>query len=245
MMDISKSLSEIRRLLEDAPPILDPTTTVPTAAELCEKIAVEAKRLGLKMTPLSEGRKYYSLTKSGPHVVITSGIHGDEPGGPMAILKLFQTLVPEQLRHLPSMCVMPLMSFEAFDGETRETGGQDLNRAWNDKTVPTYLAEFREHLKTNVPDVFLDLHEDPKPDVENPYTFRSSNAPGIIADMQDAFGLEPKKPDYEGSITAFVNALGCAQAATIETPETWPLMKRIVFHKRVVLWVLRNTASYF
>lgn len=240
MTSIVKALSEIRRLLEDAPPILDPTTTVPTSKELCEKIAVEARRLGLQMTPMSEGRRYYTLTKPGPHVVISSGIHGDEPGGPLAILKLFSTLVPEQLRHLPAMCVMPLMSFEAFDGETRETGGRDLNRAWNDKDVPSYMAEFRDYLKAHVPDVFLDLHEDPNKDVDMPYTFRTSTAEGIIADMESAFGLEPRKPDYPGSITAFVTSLGCSQAVTIETPEIWPLMQRVAFHKRAVLWALRH-----
>jgi hypothetical protein len=245
MTSIVKALSEIRRLLEDAPPILDPTTTVPTSKELCEKIAVEARRLGLQMTPMSEGRRYYTLTKPGPHVVISSGIHGDEPGGPLAILKLFSTLVPEQLRHLPAMCVMPLMSFEAFDGETRETGGRDLNRAWNDKDVPSYMAEFRDYLKAHVPDVFLDLHEDPKPEVEDPYCFRSSSAPGIITDLADAFGLETKKPDYPGSITAFVDGLGCRQSATIESPESWALIRRVAFHKKIMTWILKNTTKYF
>jgi hypothetical protein len=237
-------LQALRQALEDAPPNLDPTTTIPTAAELCEKVAVEAKRLGLTMHPLPDGRRAYSLDKPGPRVVVTSGIHGDEPGGPNAVLKLFQTLVPEQLRHLPAMWVLPLLSFEAYDGETREAGGQDLNRAWDDKKVPAYMQAVRDYLKTSPPSVFLDLHEDPKPEVEDPYCFRSSSAPGIITDLADAFGLETKKPDYPGSITAFVDSLGCKQAATIESPESWPLVRRVTFHKRVVLWVLRNARSY-
>jgi predicted deacylase len=244
MNDITPNLIEIRRLLEDAPPILDPTVTVPTSKELCEKVTTEARRLGFKRNPLSEGRNYFTSDRPGPRVFITSGIHGDEPAGPMAVLKLFQRLTPDMLPHLPAMWILPLLSFEAFDGETREAGGRDLNRAWNDKKVPSYMAEVRDYLKAHVPDVFLDLHEDPKKDVVEPYTFRSSTEPGIIADMQDAFGMTPKKPDYEGSITAFVDGLGCRQAATIETPEVWPLQERITFHTRILIWVLRNTLTY-
>ena len=96
-------------------------------------------------------------------LLVTSGVHGNEPGGPAAALEL-----AARFRHMPGIdatVVLPVNPF-GYEDDTRRNGeGLDLNRAFADDEDPTSLPDeiravrrvFDEHSF----DLALDLHEAP------------------------------------------------------------------------------------
>ena len=92
-----------------------------------------------------------------PTVYLSSGIHGDEPAGPLAIESFWRSVNPLQFNWL----VCPLLNPTGFASQTRDNSdGHDLNRDY----LLQRSAEVRGHIawleRQAVPDLFLSLHED-------------------------------------------------------------------------------------
>jgi predicted deacylase len=93
-----------------------------------------------------------------PTVYVSSGMHGDEPAGPLAVQAFFQ-----DENDLPEMnwLVCPLLNPTGLAAATRDNAqGIDLNRDY----LQRHSLEVRAHAewleKQIVPDLFLSLHED-------------------------------------------------------------------------------------
>lgn len=102
--------------------------------------------------------KGYDLIRADlPIVYISTGMHGDEPGGPEALLSLLENgLLDRQL----SFYICPMLNPTGFAKGTRENAsGNDMNRDYFHQLNP----EVRDHVKwleNRNPDLFISLHED-------------------------------------------------------------------------------------
>ncbi len=109
--------------------------------------------LALRRPPLIVGEPQFS-----PHIYISAGIHGDEPAGPLAALRLLQeNLWPANAEIILHPCLNP----GGFSLNRRDNGhGIDLNRDYLD----LQSAEVRAHVvwleKQPHFDLCLCLHED-------------------------------------------------------------------------------------
>jgi predicted deacylase len=66
-------------------------------------------------------------SRSGPTVLITAGIHGDEYEGPAAVMRLTETLLPEHLSG--TVIAIPVVNSLAFAAGSRTTPEDGLNLA--------------------------------------------------------------------------------------------------------------------
>jgi len=91
-------------------------------------------------------------------IYISAGIHGDEPAGPLAVLKLFENA------HWPddtSFWIIPCLNREGFALNCRgDNNGIDLNRDYRSFTSPIVQAHARWLEQRPSFDATLLLHED-------------------------------------------------------------------------------------
>ncbi len=100
-------------------------------------------------TPENDGKK----------ICIISGLHGDEPGGPLGILKFFSKKNIDSLKK--NLLIIPVLNPEGFDKGEREDGdGRDLNRVWNRKKDKEPVKTVKDVVQEFKPDILLSLHED-------------------------------------------------------------------------------------
>ena len=100
---------------------------------------------------------YDLLRENLPVVYISTGVHGDEPGGPESLLHLLENgLLDRPL----SFHICPMLNPTGFELGIRENAkGKDLNRDY----YHLKSSEVREHVKwlgTRNPELFISLHED-------------------------------------------------------------------------------------
>lgn len=89
---------------------------------------------------------------------LSSGVHGDEPAGPLALKHLLEAnLIPIDL----DLTIVPLINPTGFESQTRENAaGHDLNRDFRYPKNPETKA-VQDFLKTQDPfDLSITLHED-------------------------------------------------------------------------------------
>ncbi|MGJ8656760.1 MAG: M14 family metallopeptidase [Akkermansiaceae bacterium] len=104
-----------------------------------------------------ELRGYDLLRENLPVVYISTGMHGDEPGGPEALLSMLESgLLDRPL----SFHVCPMLNPTGFALGTRENArGKDMNRDYHHLRN----AEVKGHVKwleARKPELFISLHED-------------------------------------------------------------------------------------
>ncbi|HLS28390.1 MAG TPA: M14 family metallocarboxypeptidase [Opitutales bacterium] len=137
-----------------------------------EKLDVEATLDGLLRVAEKEkfqvetmtevgGFPIYSFLRLGnrgaPIIYLSAGLHGDEPAGPLAILRLLETGLPHDI----SWVICPLMNPTGLDAKTREnSAGVDLNRDYLNPTQPETQAHIRWLNRQRSFDLALLLHED-------------------------------------------------------------------------------------
>ncbi len=108
--------------------------------------------------------KGYSLVReNAPAVYISTGMHGDEPAGPLALLELLEDDLLE--RNL-TFYICPCLNPTGLSLKTRENGlefgGIDMNRDY----ILQQTAEITGHVRwlkklvPNSPELFISLHED-------------------------------------------------------------------------------------
>jgi hypothetical protein len=91
-------------------------------------------------------------------VYISTGIHGDEPAGPLAIQKLIEE---DQWPSTVSLWVVPCLNMRGFDLNQRENSdGIDLNRDYRHLQTPEVRAHICWLEKQPPLDLCLCLHED-------------------------------------------------------------------------------------
>lgn len=97
----------------------------------------------------------------GPTVLLTGGNHGDEFEGPLALMKLLQTLPLQSIRG--RLIVIPALNFPAFlkGRRTSPIDGCNLNRVFPGKrngTVTEMLAHYVDTELFPLADIAVDLH---------------------------------------------------------------------------------------
>ena len=93
-----------------------------------------------------------------PRVYLSSGVHGDEPAGPNAILQL---LTSDLLRRDIDLTICPLINPIGLSNGTRENGsGVDLNRDFLEPKEPEIQALTRYLDRQEAFDLSICLHED-------------------------------------------------------------------------------------
>ncbi len=132
----------------------------------------------------------------GPTVLILGGTHGDEFEGPTAILRLAETLKPEQLSG--QVILMPALNAPALAISSRVSplDGQNLNRAFpgDPNGGPTaMIAHFVETVLLPRVDAVIDLHSGGKASVFAPCALASRCADAGMTqaniDLANTLGL--------------------------------------------------------
>lgn len=115
----------------------------------------ELKLYALRRTPASSSKAGSPALR---RVYISAGIHGDEPAGPLAALKLLQeNCWPDTVEILLLPCLNPI----GFVLNRRENAeGIDLNRDYRNSKSAETRAHFRWLEQQPKFDVYLCLHED-------------------------------------------------------------------------------------
>jgi hypothetical protein len=97
-------------------------------------------------------------TSAGRRVYISTGIHGDEPGGPSAMLRLLQD---DAWPNTYSLWLCPCLNPRGFPLNRRESAqGHDLNRQYLHPSAPETLAHVAWLQRQPAFDLCLCLHED-------------------------------------------------------------------------------------
>jgi len=99
--------------------------------------------------------------EDGKAIVVTGGVHGDEYEGPMTILKLFQSLQPDEM--CGTFIGIPVVNQPAFNAGTRTSplDGQNLARVFPGRAEGTVSEKIAHALLEYVfprGDLLLDLH---------------------------------------------------------------------------------------
>ena len=187
----------------------------------------------------------------GPHIYISAGIHGDEPAGPLALLRLMHDGFFQD-DALWSLC--PSLNPTGLAAGTRENAdGQDLNRDYWLRQTPEVRAHAQWLASSPPPDLFLSLHEDWETTGFYFYEInlgpdRPDRAAAILAAVSDVLSIEPslwvdghevRDPGWiyheaEADLphgwpeAIFLAKLGCPLSFTFETPSSAaPLSKRV------------------
>ena len=188
-----------------------------------------------------------------PTVYVSSGMHGDEPAGPLALQELLkEDLFGYELEWM--LC--PLMNPTGISMASRENKqGIDLNRDYLRRSSAEVAGHVRWLEKQPVPDVFLSLHEDWESTGFYLYEIQkcefSSVADAILKAAANEIEPEPSsliddhdvrepgwifhKPeadfpeDWPEAI--YMANMGTQVSYTFETPSSLDLEKRIKCHK--------------
>ncbi len=193
---------------------------------------------------------------SKPAIYLSSGVHGDEPSGPQALLQLLEAGdFDDRYQWLICPCLNPI----GLAAGTRENGkGIDLNRDYHQCQSAEVCAHIEWLKQQPVPHLFLSLHEDwessgfyfyeinqgsPGPTHREILAAASSEFPPepelVIDDhevTEPGWIFHPEHPDIpEGWPEAiYLAKMGCPLSLTFETPSKQLLEKRIACHQAVV-----------
>ena len=238
--------------MSETEPVTNPTGGVDVTQWL-ERVNRAAGRQRFQVHDLGSchGWPLLALTRSltnAPQIYLSTGVHGDEPAGPLAVL---HWLEHGHLDPAINWRICPLLNPAGLAAGTRATAcGRDLNRdyAHFETAEATLHADWLRHQPP--PQVMLSLHEDYETQGVYVYEINTSGAVSHANDLLaaaaeilpvepaeeidghrvDAPGwiLHPPEPDEPGWPEAiFVASLGPGVSYTVETPSRAALPKRI------------------
>ena len=175
-------------------------------------------------------------------VYISSGIHGDEPAGPLAVLKLFQENAwPAHI----GISLVPCLNPAGYTCNTREDEeGVDLNRDYRSLKTPLVRAHIKWLNDQPRFEVALLLHEDWESNGFYLYELNPTGQPSLAdAIIQRASQVCPidTAPTIEGR-TAH-NGIITANADLWKRPD-WPEAFYIVRHKAPVSYTLEAPSDF-
>ena len=162
---------DIRRILEDTVQAARPHGwTVQELPSTAGASLLALKRI--QNTRLADSRR---------RVYLSTGIHGDEPAGPLAVLQLLQE------NEWPGNCdlwLCPCLNPEGFRLNKRENPlGLDLNRQYLNPVAGETLAHIRWLEQQPVFDLCLCLHEDWESHGFYVYELNPDNRPSLAPEM--------------------------------------------------------------
>lgn len=200
---------------------------------------------------------------SGPQVYLSAGIHGDEPAGPLALLKLMgEGFFPEGV----SWAICPALNPAGLAAGRREnSGGVDLNRDYWKRRTREVAAHAAWLESMGPPGLFISLHEDWEAAGFYFYEINLGvDEPCRAGEIIDAVrpwfppdpgheidGHSPRGPGWiyheaeadvpEGWPEAiFLAKLGCPLSFTFETPSHAEIASRVAAHCAAVRTACRH-----
>lgn len=199
---------------------------------------------------------YTRAQNNGPKIYISSGMHGDEPAGPWALMEM---MAEDRFSRSIEWCVCPVINPTGLSAGTRENAqGIDLNRDYWRKST----AEVAGHVdwldQQPVPDVFLSLHEDWESTGFYLYEIQKCACASVAHSILEAASKEIKpepspliddhkvrepgwifhepRADFpkDWPEAIYMADRGTTVSYTMETPSSMDLKKRIACHKLAV-----------
>ncbi len=138
----------------------------PSYAELVERLQSAAEDLGGSITQRAEADGYplYHIElpgpKGAPRFLLSTGIHGEEPGGTTGFLHWLERDAAKWLR-IFRIDVFPCLNPYGFErGERHDAAGRDLNRCFKEQNPPPAVRMVREVLDGKQFAMAVDMHED-------------------------------------------------------------------------------------
>jgi murein peptide amidase A len=193
-------------------------------------------------------------------VLVTGGVHGDEPAGVEAAVQFIEGVSTSNLDGF-TFFVIPCVNPSGFEAGTRVNGaGQDINRAMSDDSVIESVT-LRRLLRGRRFDLFFDLHEDYE--ATGFYMYEAQQQDQLLGhrvveavkqigtidgdENTDAgldtpiseglFGINPKWRDQGWSAYGYFEA--AEHGILPETPSmAWPLAQRVQAHHTTLRVVL-------
>ncbi|MGJ8724857.1 MAG: M14 family metallopeptidase [Roseibacillus sp.] len=226
--------------------------------ELLSRFNTTAAQQGFSSQEITPEIPAYTRPSNGPTVLLSSGIHGDEPAGPLAALAFLENSPSSDFNWL----VTPLLNPTGIALGTRENAeGLDLNRDYHHPRSPEIQAHLAWLAQQPTPDLFISLHEDydatgfyfyeiqlaGRPTI-HPAIFEKVSAhlpiePGPLIDGRESTGdgwfFKEELPDLTEFTTEeggypealFLSQKGCSLSLTFETPtHAAPLETRVNAH---------------
>ncbi len=191
-------------------------------------------------------------------VLITGGVHGDEPAGVEAVLGFVEQDMDPWLGQV-EFTAMPCVNPVGYERGTRENGaGADVNRSFEGSDVPE-VQLLKKALEGCRVDALVDCHEDWEADgfymYEGPRN-GSAVGPAVIAAVEERASIDPDSGEdsepvsrgvYEISPSWGRQGLGpyvlhghASRACIFETTTKWPLEKRAAVHRVALDAALRH-----
>ena len=176
------------------------------------------------------------------HVYISSGIHGDEPAGPLAVLQLFQE---KRWTAGAAVSLVPCLNPRGFERNCRENEeGIDLNRDY--RAVKTALVRAHVEWLGRQPrfDVTLLLHEDWESNGFYLYELNparvGSFSDTIIEQVQRVCPIDTA-PQIEGRPAQ--NGVICANPDLMKRPD-WPEAFYLIHNKSPLSYTLEAPSDF-
>lgn len=206
--------------------------------------------------PILACSKKSKISPDQPTIYLSSGIHGDEPSGPQALLGLMKEGFFHDRFH---WLICPALNPTGLAANTRENAeGIDLNRDYHHCKTTEVCAHIKWLEQQKCPQLFLSLHEDWEStgfyyyeintggaspnhqDILSAATLFFPPEPALIIDDHEVtkpgWIFHPASPDIPTGWpeAIYLSRLGCPLSLTFETPSSMILAKRIACHQAVV-----------
>jgi len=146
--------------------------------------AAKTQGWSIEEIPVPSKPSLFALTRSpsgnthdASRIYISTGIHGDEPAGPLAVRQLLQE---NQWPENASLAVIPCLNPTGLRLNRRENDqGVDLNREYLETKAPETLAHINWLTRQSSFDLCICLHEDWESDGFYVYELNPDNRPSL------------------------------------------------------------------
>lgn len=210
---------------------------VPYSA-LVDRLARKAQALSGRMTQVEEADGYplYHIElpgpKGAPRLVISAGIHGEEPGSAMGFLYWLENHA-EEWAGVYSFDIFPCLNPWGYERGIRfNADGRDLNRTFKETDPPPCVRLVRQVTAGQHYAMAVDMHEDcdffgfyvyERGWKDSAFANRLVDAISKVGPLSD--GEEGDEPEVHGGIVTF-NMDGRTLVEIAEERDLWP----IAFH---------------
>jgi hypothetical protein len=217
-------------------------------SEILSRIDAAAEASGWRKEPFSVSPElilpaYAHLAVGSRHrVYISSGIHGDEPAGPLAALKFLEMgSFPEDI----SIWLVPCLNPRGFDLNSRTNEeGLDLNRDYRDPKSAIVRAHIRWLEERPQFDLSLALHEDWESHGFYLYELnpdlRPSCAEAVIEAVSKVCPID-LSPEIEGRKAA--GGIVCANPDLVKRPD-WPEAFYLIHRKTRLTYTFESPSDF-
>ena len=201
-------------------------------------------------------------------VLISAGIHGDEPASVETICRFLETEKYGAYLDKWQITILPCINPYGFENYTRENySKKDLNRYFKEPSPPIEIQLVKSVIKPSYFDLTLELHEDV--DSDGYYLFQKSNKPNglgygtqiinsvkkiipinlneIIDGMNAEKGIIHKLKNINEMewwpMAGYSLSMNCGHCFTLETPTKLPLSTRVNAHLEALDSALLNYST--